>query len=190
MRLFAAVDLSNETQDAMAAEQKRMATALGGTQAALKWVKPDHAHLTLVFLGNVDAARGDVVIEAIGGDVDLAPFDMVLEGAGAFPPRGAPRVLWIGTTAGATELAALQLRLSSRVAGLGVELEARPFHPHLTLGRWRESRPSDRARALAVAPSGAIARVHVGHATLYQSRLSSSGAAYGALTRANLTPRT
>jgi len=190
MRLFIAVDLSDDAREAIAAEQKRMAAALGGTQTSLKWVKPEHAHLTLVFLGNVDAARGDVVIEAIGGDVDLAPFDMVLEGAGAFPPRGAPRVLWIGTTAGATELAALQLRLSSRVAGLGVELEARPFHPHLTLGRWRESRPSDRARALAVAPSGAIARVHVGHATLYQSRLSSSGAAYGALTRANLTPRT
>jgi len=190
VRLFIAVDLSEEAREAIAAQQKRMASALRGTQTSLTWVRPEQVHLTLVFLGNVDAARVSAVVEAIGGDVDLAPFDVVLEGAGAFPPRGAPRVLWIGTTAGAAELVALQRRLSSRVAGLGVELDARPFHPHLTLGRWRESRPSDRDRALAVAPSGAIARVHVRCATLYESRLSSSGAAYSALTRANLTPRT
>jgi 2'-5' RNA ligase len=192
MRLFIAVDLSEEAREAMAAEQKRIAAALGGPKPSRhpKWVRPEHAHLTLVFLGNVDAARVTSVVEAVGGDVDLAPFDMVLEGAGAFPPRGAPRVLWIGTTTGAAELTALQRLLSSRVAGLGVELEARPFHPHLTLGRWRESRPSDRDRALAAARSGALAQVHVRYATLYESRLSSSGAAYIALARANLAPRT
>jgi len=191
MRLFIAVDLSEEAREAMAAEQKRIAAALGGTKTSLhpKWVRPEHAHLTLVFLGNVDASRVPAVVEAVGGDVDLAPFDMVLEGAGAFPPRGAPRVLWIGTTTGATELTVLQRLLSSRLAGLGVELETRPFHPHLTLGRWRESRPSDRDHALAAARPGAIARVHVRYATLYESRLSSSGAAYSALTRANLAPR-
>jgi len=189
MRLFIAVDLSDEARGAIAAEQKRIGAALGATQKSLKWLKPEHAHLTLVFLGNVDAGRVTSVVEAVGADVDLAPFDMVLEGAGAFPPRGAPRVLWIGTTAGAAELIALQRLLSSRVAGLGIELEARPFHPHLTLGRWRESRPSDRGRALASARPGAIARVHVSYATLYESRLSLFGAAYSALTRANLAPR-
>jgi len=190
MRLFIAVDLSEEAREAIAAEQQRMAAALGGTKTSLKWVKPDHAHLTLVFLGHVDAGRAASVVETIGGDVDLAPFDLVLEGTGAFPPRGAPRVLWLGTTRGAPELVALERRLSSRVAGVGVELEARPFHPHLTLGRWRESRPSDRGRALAAARPGPIAQVQVRYATLYESKLSPSGAAYTPLTRANLTPRT
>jgi RNA 2',3'-cyclic 3'-phosphodiesterase len=195
MRLFIAVDLSEEARGAIAAEQKRIAAALGGAKTStsrhpVKWVKPDHAHLTLVFLGNVDAGRVASVVEAVGGDMDRAPFDMVLEGVGVFPPRGAPRVLWIGTTAGAAELIALQRRLSSRVASLGVELEARPFHPHLTIGRWRESHPSDRDRVLAAARSGAIARVRVEYATLYESRLSPSGAVYSPLTRANLAPRT
>jgi len=188
MRLFIAVDLSEDAREAIAAEQKRIASALGGTKTSLKWVKSEQAHLTLVFLGSVDDGRVAAVVEAVGGDVDLAPFDMVLEGAGVFPPRGAPRVLWIGTTAGAAQLIELQRRLSARVAALGVELEGRPFHPHLTIGRWRESRPSDRSRALAAARPGSIARVRVEHATLYESRLSPSGAAYGALTRATLAP--
>ena len=41
MRLFVAVDLSNETRDAMAAEQKRIAAALGSDAASLKWVRPE-----------------------------------------------------------------------------------------------------------------------------------------------------
>lgn len=186
MRLFVAVDLSEDAREAIAVEQAKIAAALG-PKASMKWVKPGAAHLTLVFLGSVDAARAASLVEAIGVDVDLAPFDMVLEGAGAFPPRGAPRVLWIGTTVGAGELIALQRRLASRITGLGVALETRPFHPHLTIGRWRESRPSDRDRALASARPGAIARVRVEYATLYESKLSPSGPSYTALTRANLT---
>ena len=189
MRLFVAVDLSADAREAIAAEQRRIAAALG-PKASMKWVKPAAAHLTLVFLGSVDASRAAALVEAISVDVDVPPFDMVLEGAGAFPPRGAPRVLWIGAPVGAAELIALQRRLSSRITGLGVALETRPFLPHLTIGRWRESRSSDRDRALAAARPGAIARMRVDHATLFESRLSPSGAAYTALARANLTPWT
>ena len=188
MRLFIAVDLPEEAREAIAAEQARIAAALDG--ATLRWVKPEQAHLTLVFLGHIDAERVTAVVEAVGADVDVAPFEMVLEGAGVFPPRGAPRVLWVGTAAGAAELIALQRRLSARAAALGVALEERPFHPNLTIGRWRASRPSDRDRALAAARPGPIARVHVRHATLYESKLSPSGPAYIALTHANLTART
>jgi RNA 2',3'-cyclic 3'-phosphodiesterase len=187
MRLFVAIDLSEDARDAIAAEQKRIAAALGGTKTSVTWVKASHAHLTLVFLGNVDPDRATSVVEAVGRDLDLAPFDMVLEGVGVFPPRGAPRVLWIGIAGGAAEVIRLQRELAARVAALGIALEDRPFHPHLTLGRWRESRPPDRDRALAAARSRAIARVHVGHATLYESRLSPTGATYNPLTRVNLT---
>jgi len=188
MRLFIAIDLPHEAREAIAAEQARIAAALDGP--TLRWVKPEQAHLTLVFLGHVGSERVTSVVDAVAADVDLAPFEMILGGAGVFPPRGAPRVLWIGTAAGAAELIALQRRLSARVAALGVELDERPFHPHLTIGRWRASRPSDRARAVAAARPGPIARVPVRHATLYESKLSPSGPAYTALTHANLTART
>jgi 2'-5' RNA ligase len=190
MRLFVAVDLSEDARAAIAAEQKRMAAARAGTKSSLKWVRPDQAHLTLVFLGNVDANRATSIVDAVGHDVDIAPFDIALGGVGVFPLRGAPRVLWIGIPDGAGALRHLQGELAARVSALGVAVEDRPFHPHLTLGRWRESRPSDRGWAVGAARSATIARVRVESATLYESKLSPSGPSYTALTRANLTPRT
>lgn len=189
MRLFVAVDLSADAREAVAAQQKRIAAAMAASRSSMKWVKPEQAHLTLVFLGNVDAARVEAVIDAIGRTVDLAPFDMVLHGVGVFPPRGAPRVLWVGVAAGGQEVTLLQREMASRASGLGIPLEERRFSPHLTIGRWRESRPPDRDRAIGGADQGVLARVRVESATLYQSKLSPAGPSYTALAHANLTPR-
>ncbi len=132
------------------------------------------------------------VIEAINIAVDLPVFDIAFGGAGVFPPRGAPRVLWIGVTEGAAALTSLQSEIAERIRGLGLTFDDRPFHPHLTVGRWRESR-SDRAargrrRGEGGPPggSGTVADVRVTRATLYQSRLSASGPAYTALAHATL----
>jgi 2'-5' RNA ligase len=126
------------------------------------------------------------VVETMARDVAQPPFDMVLEGAGVFPPRGAPRVLWVGVTAGAGAIIDLQRGLAARIAALDLALEDRPFHPHLTIARWKGSRPADRERALRAARPGAIVRTPIEYATLYQSRLSPSGPAYTPLARANL----
>jgi 2'-5' RNA ligase len=186
VRLFAAIDLSHETQDAMAAEQKRIGALLGPAAAPLKWVRPDHAHLTLVFLGHVDDVRVPALIDAVGMNVDAQPFDIVFSGIGVFPRHGAPRVLWMGIDAGGSQLRALQLELTARVSSRGIAVESREFHPHLTLARWTRSRPADRHRALEAGRSGAMARQRVDWATLYESRLSPAGATYVPLTRANL----
>lgn len=186
MRLFAAIDLSAGTRHAMAAEQQRITAALRSSDASLKWVRPENAHLTLVFLGHVDDARVPALVAAVGKDVDAPPFEIAFGGTGVFPPRGAPRVLWTGITAGLDDIIALQRELSARVVAEGIVLEARRFHPHLTLARWTASRPSDRAHALKAAPPGTIARQRVASATLYESRLSPAGAAYTALVHANL----
>src|SRR4051794_27610876 len=103
MRLFVAVDLSDEARQRVAVEQKRMAEALKSDRS-LRWVKPEQAHLTLVFLGNVDALVVPAVIDALGRDVGKPAFDMVLDGVGIFPPHRAPRVLWLGISAGADAL--------------------------------------------------------------------------------------
>jgi 2'-5' RNA ligase len=189
MRLFVAADVPDAAREAIAAEQKRLASVIGGSAGSLRWMRPDHSHLTLVFLGDVGDAHVQAVAEAIGRGVDAPAFDIVFEGVGAFPPQGAPRVLWIGVGDGATPLIALQREFANRMSALGLPLEDRGFHPHLTLARWRDSRPGDRARALAHARQGAMARARIAGSTLYQSRLSSSGPSYTVLARATLTPR-
>jgi RNA 2',3'-cyclic 3'-phosphodiesterase len=187
VRLFAAIDLSAATRAAMAAEQQRISTALGQAGEALKWVRPDNAHLTLVFLGQVDEGRVPLFVEDFGRDINRRPFEMTFAGIGVFPERGAPRVLWAGLGAGTEAVIAVQRELASRASRHGVALEAREFHPHLTLARWSSSRPSDRGCVRAAAAAGILARQRVTSATLYHSRLLPSGPRYTALAHANLT---
>jgi 2'-5' RNA ligase len=187
MRLFIALDLDEHARTAIVAEQKRLASALREAgRSSIRWVRPDQMHLTLVFLGEINEARAEGVIAEIREEVPQAAFELVFEGIGVFPPRGAPTVLWAGTSSGAASAIALQSEMARRVARHGVPLESRRFQPHLTLGRWREARSADRQRVLAAA-SGRITALHVDHATLYQSRLSSAGPSYTALARANLS---
>jgi 2'-5' RNA ligase len=105
---------------------------------------------------------------------------------GVFPPRGAPRALWLGVSEGARELAGLERLVKERLRSVALHLEERPLGVHLTLARWRHSRRSDRDRALAMDRRAMIAQARVGHVTLYHSRLSSSGPTYTALARATL----
>jgi RNA 2',3'-cyclic 3'-phosphodiesterase len=187
MRLFIAIDLDDAARAAIAAEQKRVAAALGDARSSVKWVKPDQMHLTLVFLGDVPETQASAVVDAVNRPVAMPPFGITFQTLGVFPSHGGPRALWIGITNGAVELIELQRVLAQRVADLGIALESRPFHPHLTLGRWRQSRPSDRRRVLAAARPDTIAPVGLSAATLYHSRISSAGPTYTALARATLS---
>src|SRR2546423_13133300 len=120
MRLFIAADLPDAVRAAISEQQKRIAAAVGRGGSSLRWVKPEHAHLTLVFIGNVEDARVPAVVDAVGREIDAAPFDVVFQGAGVFPPRGAPRVLGIRVDAGARGLLAVQQPRAARPTALGL----------------------------------------------------------------------
>lgn len=187
MRLFLAVDLDAAARAAIAATQKRVAAALADSSSRVSWVKPDRMHLTMLFLGELEEARVPALVESIGRHIDGKPFEIALENVGVFPERGAPRVVWVGVSGAEDALHDLYDELVRRVAAQDIAIESRPFQPHLTLGRFKTSRPSDRRRVLAVAQPGRIARVTVDGATLYRSRLSSEGPTYTPLARATLS---
>ena len=158
-----------------------------GAEGSVKTVDPAHMHLTLAFLGEIAEPAVPPIVATLSQNIDVRPFAAEFQGLGVFPPRGAPRVLWLGVEEGADEIVEVQREVARRLEGHGVVLERRPFHPHLTLARWRASHPADRERALSAGSRAAVARVSVDHVTLYQSRLSAAGPAYTALTRATLT---
>ena len=190
MRLFVAVELDDAARRAIAAEQKRILSALEDGADQIRPVRPEQMHVTLVFLGEVGDAPAGAVIDACGRSIDAHPFDVVFAGLGVFPPRGAPRALWIGVDAGSGDLAALQQEMAARMARLGCAKEDGAFRPHLTLGRWRRSRPSDRGCALALMSHTPAVRCRVDRVILYRSELPSAqhaGPTYTALARANLT---
>jgi RNA 2',3'-cyclic 3'-phosphodiesterase len=186
MRLFAAIELDAAARAAITEEQRRLVELLrahGSTVPRL--VSAEHMHLTLVFIGEVPDDRAPAIIDAAAAPIPMTPFGVGFGGIGAFPARGAPRVLWLGIADGAPAVVELQAIAASRLEKAGVPREQRGFHPHLTLGRWKESRASDRPRADERTPA-MVARVEVECVALVQSRLSSKGPTYTVLARAPL----
>src|SRR5262245_44566450 len=174
-RLFVALEIGSLAQDLVAAEQARLAETM--RSRSLRWTKHDQLHITLVFIGEVAEERAADIVEGMRAPLPQAPFPFELGGLGAFPPHGAPRALWIGVKSGADAVISVQLLVAERLEQLGVQREKRPFSPHLTLARWRESRPSDRPRSAVGRPS-TVARVSARSVTLFQSRVTSAGSTY------------
>jgi len=187
LRLFIATDLDAAAREEIAALQWRL-TRRAGDVSSPKWTKPEQMHLTLVFVGDADELLSAKLIVAMQKRPTQAAFDLTFGRVGMFPPRGAPRVLWLGVGAGAAPLTVLQREIAARVEALGIALEPRPFHPHLTLARWRDSRPSDRRAFDELSDTDAVASVRVDHATLYRSQPSAGGSIYTPVARVNLQP--
>jgi 2'-5' RNA ligase len=180
MRLFVAIELDDDARAALDAEQHRIRDALGDSGGP-SWLRPERMHLTLVFIGEVDQPQLVDIRRAVEAPIDAAPFVMSIGGVGVFPPAGAPRVGWVAALEGAKSVVAVQETIADRLRGLGIELEARPFHPHVTLVRWRHARARDAERFRTIAAAGEIARVRVDRVTLFDSRQSPGGVAYSGL---------
>jgi 2'-5' RNA ligase len=185
MRIFAALDLTDDARAAIAAEQAAVVSSLGDGARGLKLVRPEHIHLTLAFVGDATDAVGAAIVESMRQDIAQTPFELAFGGVGTFPQRGAPRILWLGVIAGTDAAFTLHASVASRFEAAGARLDHRPLRPHLTLGRWRHSPGSFRLKATD--RHHRVAAVEVVGVTLYQSRLSSSGATYVRLAHARLT---
>ena len=190
MRMFVAIDLDDRIKESLpsvARCAKEGASARQGLGPSFKFVDPEQTHLTLVFLGEVASPQSDRIIAAMQQPIeDVHPFHMAFGSLGIFPLRGAPRVLWLAVSEGAREAIALQRVVARRLEALGMQPEDRPFHPHLTIGRWRRSRPSDRPSLATEGRSASTPEMTVDRVTLYESRLSSKGPTHIALAHAPL----
>ena len=132
VRSFIAVELPQETQHELARLQERLEKACGYCPA--KWVAPGSIHLTLNFLGDVSLSKLDDIKSAVSRSVaGMNAFELTLAGLGAFPNLERPHVIWVGLSGDVENLSKIQKRLEQKLAGLGFNLENRPFSPHLTL---------------------------------------------------------
>jgi 2'-5' RNA ligase len=130
-------------------------------------------HVTLQFLGN--RADIDAVAAALQGLQEPAATAQ-LAGLGAFPNARRARVLWVGIADGADTFAALAAEVGARLAPLGHEPEARAFHAHLTLARFKT--PVDASAILAAGLDAVGPPWLVDEVTVFESRLRRSGAQY------------
>ncbi len=117
---------------------------LGGPEYhGIRAVDPSLHHVTLKFLGDTDINADDLSNPAGETAGSTSPFDLEIGGAGAFPTWKRPSVIWMGfhDQAGLQRLASnLERRLRET---LGVEIEKRAFHGHITLARVRKGTSLD-----------------------------------------------
>jgi 2'-5' RNA ligase len=145
IRAFVAIGLGEELKRTLLAVQRQLQAAPAAR--IVRWVAPENMHLTLKFLGDVETTRVPTCTTALHQSATgLAPFRLMARGLGCFPSTSRPNVIWVGLHGEATRAMELARRIEEAFATLGFPREARPFSPHLTLGRIkREARPSDRA---------------------------------------------
>ncbi len=146
------------------------------------WVRPESQHLTFAFLGEQEESVVDRIRIEPG-----PPFEARLQGCGFFPDRRRPRVGWVGV-----EPAERFLDLAHRVReGLhGIDFDAKPFKPHLTLVRMRDPWPLDAIALFEQELRDYSAAFIVDRVTLYASQLNPNGAVHTPLKTWGLLPPT
>ena len=185
MRAFIAIALPAEVREALG----RLQQDLAASRADVKWVAPDHLHVTLKFLGEItDAQREgmETLLRRIAGQEE--PFLLSAHTLGAFPSAAAPRVLWVGLADGRERVQRLAEAIERDGAALSFAKEDHPFAAHVTIGRVRASRHRQQlARCLTDTAWQPPAPWRVTSLTLYQSVLGSGGPRYTVLADVPLT---
>src|SRR6476620_8293401 len=125
--MFVAIELDDRIKRTLPSVASALVLRASAKQGAFKFVNPAQAHLTLSFLGDVQPPMSDGLVSAMNDPIDLHPFRIAFRGLGVFPPRGAPRVLWLAVSDGADEVIALQRVVARRLEAIGVAPEDRPF---------------------------------------------------------------
>jgi RNA 2',3'-cyclic 3'-phosphodiesterase len=189
VRSFLAVALREPALSQASRLLEELAAAV--PRADCRWVRGEGLHLTVHFFGELEELRvGEVLTALAPVAASAAPFELALGGLGSFPPRGAPRVLWLGATAGTDTLAAVALGCRGRLRDAGFEVEDRRFSAHCTLGRPRPgwSAASASAWAAISARELVLPPFRVSALTLFRSRPQPSGAEYSVVAELPLGP--
>ena len=180
IRTFIAVELPDDIKQKIGDFISVIRPKISG----VKWVQTVNLHLTLKFLGNVEEDLINNIINEISEAAQHnSPFNMQLEGFGAFPNLNRPRVFWIDVKHGGNELSKLAASIESKMVKLGFEPESRKFSPHLTVGRVRRGK---RANFPEDVPSFGPVECDIKTVTVMKSTLTPEGPIYDPLGVINL----
>ncbi len=169
LRLFAARHVPEDIGEPLLRRQNGIPGA--------RWRPLDALHITLRFFGEV---REDVAddLDAALSAITAAPFDVALEGAGAFGEGSDIHAVWAGVAESAP-LRTLAARCESAARKAGLKPEHRAYRPHVTLAYLTRPDPARVAawiqeHNLLKSPSWRAASFG-----LYSSTLGPDGSAYG-----------
>ena len=128
-RLFVSIDLP--------ASVEKVLVDLDPGIHGVRWVPGNQMHITLGFFPDVAQAVELALHEKLNA-IEFRAFFLPIAGIGTFPPKGVPKIIWIGVGHGHPHLFQLHKRVQEAALGVGLEADLRPWHPHVTLARCQD----------------------------------------------------
>jgi 2'-5' RNA ligase len=176
-RLFVALDLPQDVRTGVVDWQQ---TALA--DPALRIVRPEALHITLVFLGyQAEKDAKAIAKAAFATDAEAPAVELHADPVGV-PPGKRPRLIALG--ANSEETVVLQAGVEERLVEAGFyEPEKRAFWPHLTVARVKPEAPKSRKPALIMTqphplPEHMFRFFRPTRLVLFKSHLRRTGAEY------------
>ena len=172
MRLFTAIGLDSAVTDRLLA--LKPAAAAGWRKT--RWVNREQLHITLRFIGEVRPDAGAHIRSKLR-KVEFSPFRLQISGLGTFGRHRSPHVVWAGIDA-CPEIIKLFKEISYAIDNKN---NNQNFTPHITLARFRGSRPIELDEFISSHQGFSIPAFQVDCFTLYLSTLKPAGAVHEAL---------
>lgn len=132
-RLFIALNLPQASKDIIAEKIKK----LNSLYQNIKWVKQPGLHITLHFLGEIEAERVKNVNLSLQSFIGKFCIIMLeAKKINAFPNLAAPRVIFLKCDqANGNSIFTLHKLIGQALAKQNFPLDKRAWQPHITLGR-------------------------------------------------------
>ena len=188
-RLFVALAVPDDVKDRMEAAQADLRRGLPDRD--VRWARREQFHLTLRFLGDVEATQVEALAEAIRAACgEFGALHLRAERIGCFPDPRHPRVVWVGVQDQAEQLPRLQRAVEAATEGFTTEQKEQRFTGHVTLARIKGIKRPE-AEALAKAAAGMADRPfgqwRACRIELIRSELSPQGARHSSIAAIALT---
>lgn len=187
-RLFVALEVPEPVLAELERAQSRLRREVPG--GLIRWARRDQLHLTLRFLGGVEAGRVPALIQGLHQACrPFSPLAMRATGVGFFPNARRPRVIWAGVTDTCDQLVPLAAAVTQATLPFSTEPPETRFAGHITLGRVKELSSGEAAR-LAQAAEREAGRLYgdwvAREIALVRSRLAATGSIYSRLAGVSL----
>ncbi len=180
MRCFIAVPLPEILSKNIGQYQSSLKKKLSSSDMKISWTRLASIHLTLRFLGEIEADTVSEINRRLSHELPLCPATQIeVKGVGAFPNLQKPRIMWAGLKTN-QQLHDLHSLIKEQLSKLPREADDKAFKPHLTLGRVRFDPTRGRAFIQATKDSllHEFGALPVEEVRLYRSHLKQSGPEY------------
>ncbi|MBM9579107.1 RNA 2',3'-cyclic phosphodiesterase [Leptospira sp. 201903070] len=168
MRTFLGISIPDEVKEQL--------TSICYGLPDIKWVREENFHITLVFLGEQGSDDIDRISEFCSR-ISLPDFDLRLQSVGFFGKQKSPSILFANVEKN-SNLLQLQKTLDSGLRKRGFNPERQEYHPHVTIGRFKNANGERISLYLEEFTGFSSSRFPVLEFHIYSSKSSSDGPIY------------